>query len=196
MVNKIILWLSIIINKRVFFCFFVARVVTCQESVLTFWQHASGILAWPGARCHHVHGQRQRDCYTKKLYEAYFISDIHIKKTKQKTDTSVLAYGDKGSTAFCKSLEPLTLNSQADFSALSFSNLQEYFSRLLGGHSKLLFGCFCLLLWSLSRWSHTSSVMLRLGSRQAMMFIAPRLQVVTVIQVLKTILICLLICCL
>lgn len=71
-------------KQKGFFCFFVARVVTCQESVLTFWQHASGILAWPGARCHHVHGQRQRDCYTKKLYEAYFISDIHIKKQNKK----------------------------------------------------------------------------------------------------------------
>lgn len=195
MVNKIILWLSIIINKRFFFCFFVARVVTCQESVLTFWQHASGILAWPGARCHHVHGQRQQDCYTKKLYEAYFISDIHIKKQNKKQIPLYLPTEIKDLQPFAK-VSSLWLWTLRQISALSFSNLQEYFSRLLGGHSKLLFGCFCLLLWSLSRWSHTSSVMLRLGSRQAMMFIAPRLQVVTVIQVLKTILICLLICCL
>lgn len=196
MVNKIILWLSIIINKRGFFCFFCSQsrylsrkcpnfLATCVWNPGVTWSSLPS-CSWSATT---------RLLYKKTLWSLFYFWHSY-KKTKQKTDTSVLAYWDKGSTAFCKSLEPLTLNSQADFSALSFSNLQEYFSRLLGGHSKLLFGCFCLLLWSLSRWSHTSSVMLRLGSRQAMMFIAPRLQVVTVIQVLKTILICLLICCL
>lgn len=111
MVNKIILWLSIIINKRVFFFFFCSQsrylsrkcpnfLATCVWNPGVTWSSLPS-CSWSATT---------RLLYKKPLWSLFYFWHWH-KKTKQKTDTSVLAYWDKGSTAFCKSLEPLTLNS-------------------------------------------------------------------------------------